>query len=581
MLSTSIKKVYVLLDEIGKDSFKRFQEGFVNLFPYLDISSDIYLVSKDIQRDFFKMKEIVEKVGLILQRYSFYRVNIHPVHPLPSGDLPKEIYNDFFRIISPFNREGYLHQGVSRFMVLPILIVEEKDDVMRLNLNMEFLRDRLMIPSIYIEGGVSPGGIKDIVSSDKERIYLELSRGGKQERVIDTLWIHAVFDDLITWANAPVKGHFPGCFSITLREKDGGIYNCFRSIFRDQPALNLYSGLSLPEMLKILEDTGNKGKDCLNCGAETVTIMKNTLKLNDREEEVTGISFHLGMEMVEEKDYERALEQFDQVLESRNGFEDMGAVLLAKALCLLRRNEIEDAEAVLDEVEKHIPSSPMIFYYRGLCEFELRDYIEAIDRFHDALKLESNELPLGDVYFYMGLSHINIEEYDDGLTMMTNAERFFEDKAPVYYYMGICYMGMQNLDTALDYLKKALASGPHDEDLSSICFHIGLCYKEMGRYEEAISGLKRARDAEEDRKDIHNLMGFCYFKLKEHDQAVQCFMRAVEIDPKSAIDYANIGVNLKEKGEEKKAIPMFKKALSLDPTIGFARKHLSEISGEM
>jgi ribosomal protein S12 methylthiotransferase accessory factor len=57
-------------------------------------------------------------------------------------------------------------------------------------------------------------------------------------------------------------------------------------------------------------------------------------------------------------------------------------------------------------------------------------------------------------------------------------------------------------------------------------------------------------------------------------------MRTVEIDPNSAIDYANIGVNLREKGEIEKAIPMFKKALGLDPSIGFARKHLAEITKE-
>ena len=74
-------------------------------------------------------------------------------------------------------------------------------------------------------------------------------------------------------------------------------------------------------------------------------------------------------------------------------------------------------------------------------------------------------------------------------------------------------------------------------------------------------------------------MGYCYFKLKEHDKAIECFMNALKIDPNSAIDYANIGVNLREKGDIEKAIPMFKKALSLDSTIGFARKHLKEMTG--
>jgi tetratricopeptide (TPR) repeat protein len=325
----------------------------------------------------------------------------------------------------------------------------------------------------------------------------------------------------------------------------------------------------------------NNRNDCLNCAVESLSLMKETLRINDREKEAFSISFHLGMELVKREDYDGALEHFDRVLTGHTDFEDMGTILLSKALCHLRRNENEKAMVTLEEAERHTPSSAMIYYYKGLCEFGLRDYIEAIDRFQDALKMGSDQLPLGEVYFYAGLSHINIEEYSDGLAMMNRAEEFLTERSPVYYYMGLCYIGMRELDTALIYLKKALAFQPQEADLGSIFFYLGLCYKDMERYEDALLDLKRARKAEEGRKDIHNLMGYCYFKLKEYDNAIQCFSRAVEIDPNSAIDYANIGVNLREKGEIESAIPLFKKALSLDPSIGFARKHLAEITKDL
>ena len=576
----SIKKLYLILDRGDGHSSQEFQEYFTGLFPFLDISADVYLIAEDMARDFPRVRKTVIQIALFLKRYSFYRINIHPVHPLPSEDLLEGIYNDFFQIISPFNREGYIHQSVSRIMILPILMAEEKDDVISLNRCLDFLRDRLMVPSIYVPEDVSPGGIKGIVRSDKERIYLELAGGDKLERLINTLGVHSVFDDLMVWANAPVKGSLQGCPSIILREKDGNIYDCFKAVCSKQPVSNLYSMNSLSDLRMTLESDGDKWDNCLNCAAESLSLMKDTLRINDREKEAFSISFHLGMELVKQEDYKSALEHFDRVLTEHTDFEDMGNILLSKALCHLRRNENKKAMVTLEEAERHTPSSAMIYYYKGLCEFGLRDYIEAIDRFQDALKMGYDQLPLGDVYFYTGLSHINIEEYGDGLAMMNHAEEFFTERSPLYYYMGLCYLGMRDLGAALDYLKRALASRPQKEDLSSIYFYLGLCYKEMGRYEDALLDLKRAREAEEGRKDIHNLMGYCYFKLKEYDDAIQSFMRAVEIDPNSAIDYANIGVNLKEKGEVEKAIPMFKKALSLDPTIGFARKHLAEITKE-
>ncbi|MDI6775905.1 MAG: tetratricopeptide repeat protein [Syntrophales bacterium] len=578
MSDTSIKKVYVLLDSNG-GSLQEFEKHFAGLFPCLDISSDIYLLSEDISQDFSLVKGTIKQVALFLERYPFYRINIHPVHPFPLFHPGRDIYHDLFQITAPFNREGYLHQSVSRIMILPVLAMERKDrnNLKQCSQYLDFLRDRLIIPSIYISG-VPPSGIGNIVKSDRERVYLELTEGEKLERIANTLGIHSVFDDLAIWANDPVKGDLlPGCRSVILKRKDGNIYNCFKAFFLNKPVLSLYAdrGLPLSQTLKAAE---SKRSDCLNCSVESLALMKDTLRINEREREAGVISFHLGMALVKREDYDGALKQFDQVPENQGGTEDRGTILLSRALCHLRRNEVGKAMAALDEAERYLPSSVMIYYYRGLCEFGLRDYIEAIDRFNDALRLGADQLPLGDVYFYLGLSHVNIEEYEDGLVMMNRAEEFFTNKSPVYYYMGICHLGMQKLEIAIDYLRNALAGRPSEEDLGSIYLHLGLCYKEMGRYEDAIAELKKAGDSEEGRKDVHNLMGYCYFKLKEHDQAIVCFLKAVEIDPNSAIDYANIGVNLKEKGETERAVLMFQKALSMDPTIGFARRHLNEIN---
>ena len=573
MSEISVKKVYVLLDGDGSSS-QKFQERFTDLFPSFDIFLDIYLLLEDIAKDFPRVKETVKQVALFLAKYPFYRINIHPVHPLPLFVTGKYIYRDLFQITTPFNREGYLHQGVSRMMILPILIVEE-EDLGHCNNYLDFLRDWLMIPSIYLSK-VPPSRLRGIVKRDRERVYVELTAGKKLERILrilNTLGVHSVFDGLATWANDPVKGDpLPGCRSLIMREKDGKIYNCFKTFSLDKHVLSLYAdrALSLPETLKVTE---SERSDCLNCGVESLALMKDTLRINEREKEAAVISFHVGMALVKREDYDGALKQ----LAHQGGVEDMGTILLSRALCHLRQNEIVKAMAALDEAERYLPSSAMLYYYRGLCEFGLRDYLEATLRFSDALRLGADQLPLGDLYFYLGLSYINIEEYEDGLARMDQAKEFFTNKSPLYYYMGICHLGMQNLEVAIDCFEKALACQPSQEDLGSIYLHLGLCYKEMERYEDAISEIKKTRDLEGDRKDVHNLMGYCYFKLKEHDQAIQCFSRALEIDPNSAIDYANMGVNLKEKGEIGEAVLMFQKALSMDPTIGFARRHLNEI----
>ena len=307
--------------------------------------------------------------------------------------------------------------------------------------------------------------------------------------------------------------------------------------------------------------------------------LKETFQINNRKREAANIFFSLGLELVKREDYAKGLEQFEEALATPSGIDDHRAVLLSKALCHLRLHDFKSAQAALDEVEKEDPTNAMVHYYQGHLEFGLKDYIEAIDRFKKALEIDARQIPVGDAYYYTALSHINILEYDDALTCLAEAEKLFsQDKlSPIFYYQGICFLGKNNLDTAYQFFQKALCSHPAQDDLSSIYLHLGICHKEKGEYLSALDDLKKAREAEEGRLDVHNLMGFCYFKLKDHDQAIACFLRAVEINPHSAIDWANLGVNVRAKGEDEKAIILFKKALGLDPTIGFAQKHLQEL----
>jgi len=373
-----------------------------------------------------------------------------------------------------------------------------------------------------------------------------------------------------------VKTELPPGRSIILSEKDERIYACSGELGAGKLVGSVSPGLVISEIENILADYQ---EERLRYYIDIVHNLKETLVMNNREREGANVLVQLGLECIKREAYTRALEQFHEALRSPDRVDDQFTVFLSKAFCHLKMHDIPSAQAALNEAEKQNPCSAMVNYYRGHCEFELKDYIEAIDLFQKCLEISSEQVPLGDVYFYMGLSHIEILEYDDGLTMMREAEKHYpsDQLSPVIYYMGVCYFGKNDIDTAHQFFKKALSADPKREDLSSIYLYLGICHKEKGNFRQAIRELEKARAAEEDRLEVHNLMGFCHFKLKEHDKAIECFLRAVEINPASAIDWANLGVNVRAKDEEEKAIILFKKALSLDPTIGFAKKHLREL----
>jgi len=573
-MTVSIKNLIVLL--APDHAVGGYQDQLPTLFPLLDVTSDIFVISENLDKDASKILGIVKKVGDFLGDHSFYRIAVHPFHPCSSPAAFKSTYADLFAAIRPFHQEAYAHQSVSRLMILPIMTIGAGDDEKRLDVLLKFLRERTMTPCVYTPGKSPCPSLLKLLYTDRERIYLALGEGTEQEKAIRTLCAHGTFDDLLAWVNTPVRVELPPCRSIILSEQDGSIHECS---WQRGAGERLGAGSAGMAIATIEKTFAACQRERLWYSIDILRALQETLTINEREREGVRVCVQLGLECVKKEDYARALELFDEALRTPGLVDNRFTVVLSKALCHLRMHDIASAQAALNEAEKQNPLSAMVFYYRGHCEFELKDYIEALELFQKCLEMNPEEVPLGDVYFYRGLSHIEILEYDDGLTMMREAERHYpsDQLSPVFYYTGVCFLGKNDIDSAHHYFKKALSAHPKEEDLSSIYLYLGICHKERGNYREAIRELEKGRDAEENRLEVHNLMGFCHFKLQEHDKAIACFLRAVEINPASAIDWANLGVNVRAQGEAEKAIILFKKALSLDPTIGFAQKHLKEL----
>ena len=252
--------------------------------------------------------------------------------------------------------------------------------------------------------------------------------------------------------------------------------------------------------------------------------------------------------------------------------------MLNIALSHYEGGDLEKAMEVLTEAREGAPHSADIRYYMGQCEFGWRDYIEAADRFQEALDLGLPNPLRVEAHYYRGLSHYHLEEYDEALPPLEEAEKGGMRGSPLPFYQGLCLLGKEEPQQALPYLQEALSRGPSSEDHFHVLFYIAHTYKEMEDFTNALAYCAKAEEFQPNNYELWNLKGFCHFKQRNHDAAIACFEKAILIDPKSGIDYANIGSNLRDKGDREGAIAMYEKALSLDPTIEFARDGLKRLS---
>jgi tetratricopeptide (TPR) repeat protein len=306
--------------------------------------------------------------------------------------------------------------------------------------------------------------------------------------------------------------------------------------------------------------------------------MRENLRANNREREAHQVYASLALAFTGRDQHALAAELAHHAYEFSGSDQDRAAALIHEGLCLREAREFEKADEVLKLASECAEDTGLVAYHRGRVQFDWGEYIDALDRFEEALASGSRQLPLEDMCFEMALSHIHLEEYKEARTYLERSLKPGQKKSPVSFYLGICDLAEGEVQKAMDHFGEALQLDPAEEDLGRILFYVATCLKEMEHFEEAIDVLERAVAA--DPGDIlnHNLLGFCYYKLKRHEAAVACFRRAVEINPGSAIDWASLGSNLRDLGRIDEAIEMYEKALSLDPTIGFARENLAKLT---
>jgi tetratricopeptide (TPR) repeat protein len=250
-------------------------------------------------------------------------------------------------------------------------------------------------------------------------------------------------------------------------------------------------------------------------------------------------------------------------------------------LSRLGLQEFEEAERALEEASGSADDPGLVSFHRGRVQFEWRDYIEALERFEEALASGSKAVPEVDLCYYMAVSHLHIHEYPEARAHLDRWRRIGQRRATMLYYRGLCDIGEEKFESALSELQACDEAGPAREDMGNVLFYTGVCLKELNRYQEAIPVLERSAQFDSDEIAVFNLLGFCFYKTDRHAEAVDCFERAIELDPRSAIDYANLATNLRELGRTEEAIGTYRKALSLDPNIGFARDGLQGLTGKL
>lgn len=572
------ESVYIFLDpEADPDKRKQLVGWLDAVLPFLNWRSHVFLLDQGDSEDTSVIEEFVNLLTRFLERNRLAICYLHPIVQLRSCDVQAQRQWD--RFLAPtkaFQVNAFQEQNEVRLLVSPI--IEPGPDVSAAEALQaaSFFNSRFAIPSFYLSGNQ----LHEFVDmADKADMRFYIDRDLKNKSIVGQLWANHIFETVLDRV-ADEKGTLlSSCRGhLVVDESHGGIFSCFKQWEQGTPDVFINqnqgdgNGPGLPGPLPQAY--------CPGCIGLSLLSMRENVEVNDLESEGHQVFSKVGLALSGCSEYRIAAELAHHASELSEQDKERGAVLLYEGLCYLNLNEFEKADDTLKSAGRYSADQGGVAYHRGLVQFALCNYVEALDRFKKALESGSEQVSVSDICYQIALCHINMEEYGAARPYL---ERYIvlepqKQSSPVSFYLGVCDFGEGRLESAIDHFKHALSIRTEEENPGRIHFYIGACLKEIERFDEAIEELEKAVDADPDDHANFNLLGFCYFKIKQHEEAAACFQRAVEIDPYSAVDWASLGSNLRDLGKIEEAVEMYKKALALDPTMEFARINLTKLT---
>ena len=533
-----------------REEAQRFLQSFASLLPQLNFASTCYMISGEHPAEHTCLDSLLCEVSSFLEQYRFLQANVRPVHPFSATHADKWIsaYLRYLRACKPFHEEGYREQIIARLRIFPIVFLKDAAAVVEAGPFLSFLQESFFLPSILVPcDAIQQVGtlLHGRESPPWVRVYVSDTSAFDPQRILEILHAHEIFDQSLEDDSEP----FPEADNLP----------CMESLILDESG-HVRSRMDEDRLLTTMEFVGISYR--LNQQGAS-----GWHRLCDR----TATRF------VRKGMHDKAIKAWRSSARAYPPETVPSSLFLQIGLCYYEKRDLEAAMEQFAAARKADPQSPDIRYYMGRCEFGWRDYIEAADRFQEALDLGLQHPLRREAEYYRGLSHYHLEEYDAALKPLAEAEKSGMPGSPLPFYQGLCLLGKKEPCQALPCFRRALSLGPSSEDLFHVLFYIAYTYKEMEDFARALEACARAEEVEPENYELWNLKGFCHFKQRKHDEAIACFEKAIEIDPSSGIDYANIASNLRDKGDTEGAIVMYQKALSLDPTIQFARESLERL----
>jgi hypothetical protein len=269
-----------------------------DLFSYVNLTSNIYLVAEDLSESMPQVERIQKDAGKFLKTNLCARLYLHFVHSVsPTSAKEMDYYLNYYyqplkRAAREFDREGLIHQEVPRLILLPVIVPDHRIEPALLIGLLNAFKSMFMLPCLYLDKTTF------FLSRDKdlltraEKIYLGNHYSGEPAEIACNLFYQDLLDESLS--NLAAKAVFmsvPCPASLIISACDGQVYCCMDA-FRENESLTDIYGKSADELMEIYYEHNHSKRDCLGCRRRTAEFFSGLPVSETKKQHIGALLSH-------------------------------------------------------------------------------------------------------------------------------------------------------------------------------------------------------------------------------------------------------------------------------------------------
>lgn len=276
--------------------------------------------------------------------------------------------------------------------------------------------------------------------------------------------------------------------------------------------------------------------------------------------------FVLGLLRIEARDYDEAINSFDQALKYPiiKDVVEPSDVYLYRAMAFYFKDKLDAAIADLTQVMQIKPDEAYAYCNRGLIYLDKGLIDKAFADYNDAIRLKPD---IAEAYLNRGFINLAKQRFDEALSDEDKAIKLNPNIAEAYNNRGLAYKSKGIFDKAIDDFTQAVKIDPDDAvsyTNRSLAFH------DLGKFNEALADANKSVGLNPNLAEAYNNRGLAYTAVKEFDKAIIEFNQAIKLKADYAKPYYNRGTTYKQLGKLDLALADFDKTIQLEPEYTFA-----------